>query len=1450
MATTIDEKIVKLTLDNDSFSDNAALAITQLSALDKTSLTNIDSSLNTVASSFSTMSIIGITAISTLTTKVVDGMIDIVSALSIDQFTAGFSQYEAKLQSTLTLQTALGKNANDIIQENLDELEAYANLTTYSVGDMQQALAGFVNAGVDIDLAAVAIQGMGNVSASAGVSVSRFASVMQTAVTQSMSMGYMSYENWRQLQDAGVATARLKEELLTTYTTMTGEELDSSTAFNSALTEQQWLTNDILNTTLARLAVDEELLSAAQDFVTFSQVSDATFEAVKTGWSDIFQALFGSLDETRELWTPIGNAAIAAVQAPLYVLRDIAAEFKSFGGVDNTIEALGNIFSSFGKIIGVVSDALATVFPINFGKELAENSEGFLAFSEAISPSEETLEMLSSVLVSVLSIVKTGVSYVTGFASAILNLVSQFISLEDIINVLKAGLGYVQTFFSSISESSGARGITDNIQSLEIMKMSVIDIEGAVETFGSVIGTIFTFIQNLLSNGKDNFSDFGSTTEKELSGVGDIFDDIKESLSKFLDAVKNIPQYIEPAIAAFEAFFGPLTLNNILVKAGAITTIYSIYSAFKSLSSLTGTFNTFVKSMTGVFDSVSGGIDAWKNQTNAKTLLYVAAAIAILAVSIKLLTTIPEDELKKALLGTAALLALVAAELFALSKIDGVKSSLTLIAIAASVLILAYALEKLVGIEDISSGLIRLTAILILLTASIAAMSFGSDTKIVKAAATIVALAIAVAAMTAVLAILGNMDMNTLVQGGVAIGLLLAALTVFSATAGDGGAKVLTTSLALIVLVAAVKSLGSMDTGTLVKGAAAISVLLISIGVATKLLNGTNIVSASAGITLMSIGVYAIASALMVLSSIDSSKIILGTVALAALLGVMAVVATMSSNALLGAAAMAIMTVSILGITFAIQTLGAMDPLSIVIALGTLAVALVGLVALGALMAPMAIGLVVVSAAIITFSVALITLSVAMSVIGFAILSFTTSMLMIAGLANTFPDATETIKAALSAFIDAFLSIPDKLLAAAGMIASVLAQALVSFIFAVAEYTPQIVLVIFDMIMSLITTLVTYTPQIVAAIFDLLIAMLNTITEKIPELALAMTNLIIALVNAVGENAPDLVDAGFKMMLDFIQGMSDTIMENNDAMAAVIKNFVIALLDTALAVLQTFLGDIPIVGDKIDAGIDGIRSTLTESYDADATKKNAEEAMEGMDDGLSAGGATAASTAQSVADEVEDNLDLNLRSSGKSATSGFVSGIKSQAYSSSTSSSLSSALSKIRSYFPFSPAKAGPFSGKGWVSYSGKSVMLGFAEGVEKAAPTAAKAVGKALETTSEIIDELSENVENGMELSPVITPVFDMSNVPSTDLTGGTLSLSDMSVPNINQRVPSVGNTQQYGNSYEIIINSAAAKASDLAAEVEKVIINRIERNPQITKKIVKNMTRMSNNQAKVVGA
>ncbi|WP_190821957.1 hypothetical protein [Saccharopolyspora pogona] len=80
-----------------------------------------------------------------------------------------------------------------------------------------------------------------------------------------------------------------------------------------------------------------------------------------------------------------------------------------------------------------------------------------------------------------------------------------------------------------------------------------------------------------------------------------------------------------------------------------------------------------------------------------------------------------------------------------------------------------------------------------------------------------------------------------------------------------------------------------------------------------------------------------------------------------------------------------------------------------------------------------------------------------------------------------------------------------------------------------------------------------------------------------------------------------------------------------------------------------------------------------------------------------------------------------LKGSGRSLVDGFISGM--QGMISSVKSAARSIVSAARGFFPNSPAKEGPFSGKGYTTYSGRALATDFAKGIESRAHLAERAV-------------------------------------------------------------------------------------------------------------------------------
>lgn len=93
----------------------------------------------------------------------------------------------------------------------------------------------------------------------------------------------------------------------------------------------------------------------------------------------------------------------------------------------------------------------------------------------------------------------------------------------------------------------------------------------------------------------------------------------------------------------------------------------------------------------------------------------------------------------------------------------------------------------------------------------------------------------------------------------------------------------------------------------------------------------------------------------------------------------------------------------------------------------------------------------------------------------------------------------------------------------------------------------------------------------------------------------------------------------------------------------------------------------------------------------------------------------------------------NLYESGKSVLNSFIDGL--MAGFDKARNAVSNGIQSVRDFFPFSPAKTGPFSGKGWVTYSGLSIGPAFAKGIEKGMGSAIGAAETLTDKTSRALD-------------------------------------------------------------------------------------------------------------------
>ena len=346
MSKQVDERVVSMQFDNKNFEKNVS---TSMSTLDKLkhslnfkdsekSLQNLSKSTEEVRAKFSALDVVAITALSNITNSAINAGKKLISSLTIDQVTAGWSKYEQKTASVQTILNATGKSIDEV-NAYLEKLMWYSDETSYGFNDMVNALATMTSSGGDIDKLIPMIEGVANATAFAGKGAAEFSRVMQYAVNQAYSLGYMQVQDWKSIEGATVNSKQLIQTLIAA-----GEELGkiqkgTVTIENFRATlKDKWLDNNVMEkgfgkfaelTEAAYKAVDSgqfetaadaiaaladqydevavKAFSSAQEAKSFTEAIEATKDAVSSGWMKTAEIIFGDYQEAKKTWTKITN---------------------------------------------------------------------------------------------------------------------------------------------------------------------------------------------------------------------------------------------------------------------------------------------------------------------------------------------------------------------------------------------------------------------------------------------------------------------------------------------------------------------------------------------------------------------------------------------------------------------------------------------------------------------------------------------------------------------------------------------------------------------------------------------------------------------------------------------------------------------------------------------------------------------------------------------------------------------------------------------------------------------------------------------------------------------------------------------------------------------------------------------------------------------------------------
>ena len=464
--STIDNRVVSMTFDNAGFNRGAQSTISMLDRLKQAlhfsggsngidqaarslngfRLDGIANAVESVNNKFSTLGLTAVGVLTNIANRAVSAGTSLVRSLTLDPIMEGFGEYETKLGSIQTIYSNTHEKYGTsigTIEGELEKLNKYADKTIYSFGDMTRNIGLFTNAGLSVEDSTSMIKGFSNAAAASGTNAQSAAGAAYQ-LSQGLSKGKITLEDWNSLTNAGMGNANMKEGLVDIAHAM--GTLDKSTMstkeavgkeFRDSL-QDGWVTSEVMSTYLRIMSgdMDEAAMSAlglskeqvksfssqqkiaeeaATKVRTFTQMMGTLKEAVGSGWAQTFETVFGGFEGATELFTNVTEAISGILDASSDARNKLLKDWADLGGREALFKGISNIFNNLKNIFAAVHDAFREVFPPMTGQQLTTISKLFLRLTEILWLNDRPLEMIHNLFKILFTVIRIGVDVVVGF---------------------------------------------------------------------------------------------------------------------------------------------------------------------------------------------------------------------------------------------------------------------------------------------------------------------------------------------------------------------------------------------------------------------------------------------------------------------------------------------------------------------------------------------------------------------------------------------------------------------------------------------------------------------------------------------------------------------------------------------------------------------------------------------------------------------------------------------------------------------------------------------------------------------------------------------------------------------------------------------------------------------------------------------------------------------------
>lgn len=1294
--SNVDERIVNMRFNNTEFERRLGTTLDSLNKLEKGlkldgaakglndvadaskrfSLANISDGVDIIASKFTAMSAVAVTALANIANRAVNAGVTLVKSLSVDPILQGLREYEMTLNSVQTIMANTGLSGQkglDKVNSALKILNDYSDQTIYNFAEMARNIGTFTAAGVKLDVATGAIKGIANLAALSGSNAEQ-ASTAMYQLSQALAAGRVSLMDWNSVVNAGMGGKVFQEALKSTaraHGVAVDKIIKQEGSFRDSL-QKGWITSSILTETLNKFTGDltekqlkamgynkqqiAEILKmgkvakdAATKVKTMSQLIGTLQEAVGSGWSQTWQLIFGDFEEAKTLFTGVNNVLSEFIGQSSDARNKVLLDWKALGGRTVLIEAIGNAFQAIIAVVKPIRDAFRQIFPETTGKQLFELSLALRNFTMNLKIGADTANKIKRTFAGFFAVIHIGKTILTEGIKLLLRLFGTATEGKRDFLGATAGIGdFLVKLDNLISKGGLAAKVFGKVGDILTPIIQIF------KNVGSAILDAFNGINfDKIGSGLDSIS----SKFVKVSGISDIivnawsaaigvlgtaWSSFKDFASRIADASGGLGEVIAKGLSNVNVGDVLSVINTGLFAAlvfGIRKFFKNVVGAFSKKSEAVGLIDTIKEA----FGQLTGTLKTMQTTLKATTLLEIALAIGILTLSVDKLSKIDSNKLGTALTAMGVMFGELFTSMLIFERVSKGGGFLKMPSAAAAMILLAIALDILASavkklsdlkMEDLNRGL---SGVVILLAAlAIASKPLSANSKgLISAGLGVVVLAAGIKILASAVKDMADVDWEGLAKGLITVGTLLGSLGLFSKFAKTNklamgnSAGIILLAVGIKILASAVKDIGDLDAGQIAKGLAGITGILSAVALFSRGVGkSNNLLASGAALVIIASSMLIFADALDKFGSFDWETIGKGLVVMGGALTIIAAaLAVMPPSSILSAAAVLVVAVSLNTLATALQMFGNMNWEDIAKALTVLGGALLIIAASMVVMTgalPGAAALLVVAAALsllVPVLQALGSMSWGDIATGLAALASVLGLLGLAGaLLTPVIPALMGLGIAIALIGVGVLAAGVGLLAfsagiaALGVASAVGVTAIVAMVSAIISLIPMAMVALAKGIIAFAAVISQGGPSFVKAITTVLLSLLTAIDTLAPKIGATLLKLVTLLLAILVDAVPKMVDAGLKIVQGVLKGIADHIQDIVKLALKIVENFIKGLSDGLPGVIDAA---VKLIITFINGVADAIRKNSEEMGKAGGNLATA--LIEGMVKGIGAG---------------------------------------------------------------------------------------------------------------------------------------------------------------------------------------------------------------------------------------